>query len=240
MLAKFRKHYFVFTDSTKISPTEFIHVFHQEKQVWPLPTLLRYKIFNSQYDTLRSFDFVFFANANLLFVDQVGEEILPVNHGLCVVLHPGFYAEPDNCNFTYERNSASTAFIPYGNGEHYFMGGFNGGTGVEFMEMSRSLEKNIDDDTLHGLTAVWHDESHLNRYMLDRAPLILNPSYGYPEGSSLPFQPRIIIRDKTKYGGHEDLRGIEIAVTKRSVIHRAISKVTSLVRFVLGKYCEKI
>jgi len=56
--------------------------------------------------------------------------------------------------------------------------------------------------------AVWHDESHLNKYAVEHEAEIkpLSPAYCYPEGWNLPFDKKIISLDKGKYGGHAFLR----------------------------------
>jgi len=35
---------------------------------------------------------------------------------------------------------------------------------------------------------------------------ILSPAYGFGEGWPLPFEPKIIVLDKAKFGGHHFLR----------------------------------
>jgi hypothetical protein len=91
------------------------------------------------------------------------------------------------------------------------MGGFNGGRSFYYRELIKTLKENIDIDLQNGIIAIWHDESHLNRYMLDKSPKILTPSYGYPDGSEFQFEKKIIILDKNKFGGHDSLRGINKA-----------------------------
>ncbi|MBN12513.1 MAG: hypothetical protein CMI17_05845 [Opitutaceae bacterium] len=56
--------------------------------------------------------------------------------------------------------------------------------------------------------ACWHDEAHLNRFAIDfeSSVKLLDPSYGDSEGWNLPINPKIIIRDKDNYGGHDFLR----------------------------------
>jgi hypothetical protein len=55
----------------------------------------------------------------------------------------------------------------------------------------------IKKDSDNGIMAVWHDESHLNRYFIDHKPTtILSPSYCYPESWKLPFHKRILMLDK--------------------------------------------
>lgn len=53
----------------------------------------------------------------------------------------------------------------------------------------------IDEDALNGVTAVWHDESHWNRYLVNHPPtLSLTPSYcWYPDGRSKEFEGKIAV-----------------------------------------------
>jgi hypothetical protein len=53
---------------------------------------------------------------------------------------------------------------------------------------------------------IWHDESALNWYYLDKSPLLVDSSYAYPEGWSIPFNKKIIQRNKNNYGGYDYLR----------------------------------
>ena len=217
-LRNIKKEYYVFTDSETISPGERIHIIYQKQMTWPFPTLYRFKLFNMIKNKLENFDFIFFFNSNMLFINDVGEEILPSNtEKLVAVLHPGFH-DKNNNDFTYERNPSSHAYIPYGVGEHYYMGGLNGGLAIDYLEMIDRLEKNTDNDLFNGIIALWHDESHLNCYLVGKPIKILDPSYGYPEGSGLPCKPKIIIRDKTKWGGHDYLRGKDIYPIKNKVL----------------------
>jgi hypothetical protein len=205
-----QKHYLVFSNSFEfVEPTnDRIHLFFQEQLDWPMPTLLRFKMFSKVVDQLLDFDYVFFFNANMLFLDTVNLDILPSKEqGLLVVKHPGFY-DKNRSEFTYESNPMSKAFISQDQGFHYFMGGFNGGISSNYCEMILTLSKNIEEDLGQEIIAIWHDESHLNHYMLDKNPKILSPAYGYPEGWDLPFERKVLIRDKSKLGGHDYLRNL--------------------------------
>ena len=56
---------------------------------------------------------------------------------------------------------------------------------------------NIYTDLGKNIIAVWHDESHLNRYFVDHKPtVILSPSYCYPESWKLPYKKRLLALDK--------------------------------------------
>jgi hypothetical protein len=152
-------------------------------------------------------DYLYFLNANMLFVDTIGEEAIPhvSNDYLMGVVHPGYYDKPAWA-FPYERNLISRVHIPLTAGKTYYQGCFNGGRVKEFMQMSKDLAMLIDLDLKCGHIPVWHDESALNWHYCFRNPLTLNPGYAYPEGWTIPFIPKILQLDKSKLGGHEYLR----------------------------------
>lgn len=201
------KHYFVFTDKENLiyEDNKFVHKIYQESLGWPNNTLMRFHIFKGIEKDLINYDYVFFLNSNMKFIKEVKKDILPVEEGLLGVKHPGFYNK-SNLEYSYDRNSNSMAYIEEGSGKYYFMGGFNGGRSEDFIKLIDNLVKNIDMDKDKNIVALWHDESHINRYFLDKNVKVIGPEYGYPEGWDLPFEPKIIIRDKNKWGGHKKLR----------------------------------
>ena len=145
---------------------------------WPGPTLHRYGTFLKAWTFLHTFDYIFWIDIDMLFVAPVGEDIF--SSGLTVVLHPGYVGTPG----TPERNPHSAAYISPTANNKYFCGGFNGGTTEAFMEMTDYLDADISRDEKLGITAIWHDESHLNKYLWDNPPAkILDPSYCYPENA---------------------------------------------------------
>jgi hypothetical protein len=207
------KHYFVFTDSEEILGIndERIHPVFQATEEWPLPTLNRFSYFLRVRDQLANFDFVMFMNANLLVQKKITErEILPDPEregNLFVTLHPGYFNKTI-ADFNYDRNELSTARVAPEEGRYYFAGGFNGGTVDEFFSMVDILAERIKKDFDKGVIALWHDESHLNRYMIDYSKPFkkLSPAYLYPQGVKIPFRKKIIVLDKSKLGGHSFLR----------------------------------
>jgi len=201
------------------STNDRVHTVPHKQSGWPYDTLMRFHVFSGIKDQLKAFDYIFFFNANMLFTQAVmPKEFLPTgitDDGLMATLHPGYFNQPVS-NFPYEQEQpASKAYINKGEGKHYFMGGLNGGTSVAYLQLIESLKNNTQVDLDNKIIAKWHDESQLNKYMLDKNPKILSPAYGYPEGRKLPFEPRIIIRDKNKYGGHSFLRN-----EKRSLLEK--------------------
>lgn len=226
-LPKHKKTYFVFTDAENLyaEGNENIVKVDQSNLGWPNNTLLRFEMFERVLSSLKDYDFIFFCNANLLFLEEVNEEFLPIEEGLLAVIHPGFYNKKPT-DFPYERNEKSLAYIPMGEGKRYFMGGLNGGRAEDYIRLIQELNARIHRDLEHDIIAVWHDESHINRYLIDNKAKILDSGYGYPEGWNLPFKPIIIIRDKSKWGGHNFLRDSKDSFTTR--VKRKLKKILSL------------
>lgn len=200
----YEKHYFVFTDSNKITSLENITVIEKQSKGFPDDSLYRFNMFLEVEQAVSSYDYVFFLNSNMQFLKEVSLEIFPHEKfkGLIGVTHPLGYIYADRPSmFTYERNRKSTAYIPKLKGReyNYFMGGFNGGSTREYFIMIKELDRCVIEDDSNGIVAVYHDESHLNRYFFENTVHSLPTSYGFPEGRSFPFDPIVIIRDKTKY-----------------------------------------
>ena len=210
LLPNDEKFYFVFTDAESIdyeNDNKNIKRIYQENLGWPDNTLKRFHIFLKHKNLYDDMDYLYFFNANLMILKEISrEEFIPQGNNLMVTVHPGYFNKPKE-KFTYERDSKSTAFIPMGEGEHYIAGGLNGAKRDVFIQMMEELKNNIDKDEENNFVASWHDESHINAYIYHHKNYqILSPSYLYPEGWDIPFEPYILIRDKKRYGGHEELR----------------------------------
>ena len=211
-----KKDYYVFTDNNQIDFEKNPNVkkINQQKLGWPYDTMMRFDLFLGQEDSLKEYDYIFFFNANLLFVAPVGAEILPTadKGGIVTCKHPASYGKAID-RFAYERNPLSSSYIPFGSGHYYVQGALIGGTASAFLNLCRWCSNGIHKDMEHGIIPIWHDESILNKYILEKDSLILECNYLYPEGADIPQfkkQKKIIIRDKSdpKYGGHDYLRGI--------------------------------
>jgi len=213
LLKNHEKKYFIFTDNPECIRGKNIKVIKREPEAWPFSTMKRFHMFEEISDELAGFDNVFFFNANMKIIRDIGEEIIPGpnNNFLMAGLHPAFYNKnPDS--FTYDRNPESTAYIPFGKGEKYYQGCLNGGSAEAFLMMARSLRQAVDTDHSKGIIALWHDESHLNKYLLDKSPLAMTPEYLYPEGWNIKgFSKCIRImqldKENPRYGGVKWLRG---------------------------------
>ena len=163
---------------------------HHPHEPWPGPTLNRYKKFLSMRPLLEEFDYLYYMDVDMRAVGTIGDEILGdrVN-----VLHPYFVGKRG----TPETRIKSTAYISPRQPMRYFAGGFQGGSSACFLSMAESIHERIEIDKQNEITAVWHDESHLNRYLVSHPPtVVLSPSYCYPESQSMPYEKRLLALDK--------------------------------------------
>jgi hypothetical protein len=216
-----QKEYFVFTDSETLYSEDIcnrIHKIYQKQLGWPDDTLMRFHMFDSISEKLEKFDYIFFMNANCKCVTTITEEeFLPKDKDILVVQHPGAYKKRPN-KFTYDRNPKSTAYIPKGQGQYYICGGINGGKSEAYLNLIKELKKNIDIDKANGVIAKWHDESHINRYILNHDNwMILSPSYCFAEGWNLPFEPKILVREKSNYFDSVEIKSGKLVSLKRKV-----------------------
>ena len=224
------KEYFVFTDAETLdfeNKNKNIHKIFQTNLGWPNNTLMRFDMFKKIKKDLMTRDYMFFFNSNLIFQEEItSTEFLPQDgENLVACIHPGFF-DKKRKKFTYEKNPLSKAYIPEDKGRFYFAGGINGGRTTAFLEAMDVMDANIKEDTKNNVIAVWHDESHWNRYLLDRQDVkMLHPGYLYPDGMKLPFAKKISIRDKNKYGGHDTMRG-----TKSGLLKKIKAKVGKLIK----------
>ena len=182
---------------TTHSPSGSLFIKQIEHQPWPMMTLLRYNMFKSiEQELEQNYDYVFYSDVDMLFVDKVGDEVL--GKGLTATIHPGFYNKPREL-FTYETNPLSYAYIHPDQGRFYFAGGFQGGTTESFLTAIRECSSGVTADLSNKIIAVWQDESHWNRYLSDyKGPLVkLSPSYCFPESwDHLPFKKKLLALDK--------------------------------------------
>jgi histo-blood group ABO system transferase len=181
--------YFVFTDQEFDPPEDVVRI-EQPRLGWPYDTMMRYQVYLDHWPRLLKQDYLFACDADMLFVGDVGDEILGER---VATLHPGFVGKRGS----YETNPLSKAYISKKEGSCYFAGGFYGGERDSFFHILQTNIDHIQDDLKRGIVAVWHDESHWNRYCIDFPPtLILTPSYCYPESWNLPYTKKLIALDK--------------------------------------------
>ena len=193
----------LFTDHD-VETSDNVKVSQIEHEDWPMPTLKRYNYFVKEKEHISKFDYCYYFDIDMGIVDKVGDEVLS---DLVATMHPyqTFYSKNDR---SYDRNPNSSAYVRYGEeGPNYYAGGFNGGSTKEFLKMSEVISERVTKDLEKGIIALWHDESQMNRYMIDNPPsLSLTPSYCFAEelinNSAYQYEPKIIALKKD----HDELR----------------------------------
>jgi histo-blood group ABO system transferase len=187
---------------------------------FPFPTLYRYKWMTQYADRLTAKN-LFYIDVDMLFVDKVGEEILPQADELVTVYSPGFNNEINGGWADTLTPPESTAWLPKELRHGYYAGGFQGGSRDAYLMAASVLDKNIDIDLEtaqrigftqnSGVMAQYHDESHWNHYLKYHPFRVLNNEYCMVESMKLRktweiehLKPRIISLDKD----HEKIRNI--------------------------------
>lgn len=174
---------------------------------WPEVTLMRYKLIKdylSQNQPEESIIYLWL-DIDLECVKKV--EYNPLEFQNCeyiTVQHPGNYVA--NMLNSLEGNPLSEAYLdkktldglPY----TYAQGCLWGGFGRSFRNMVDSLEASVRIDNDKEITAIWHDESHLNKFIVENIKLnknnikTLSSSFAYPQNWDLGIEAIIIHKDK--------------------------------------------
>lgn len=212
-----KKNFIVFSDNPQLGSLKNpdVKFFPIERKGFPFDTLLRFEIFLQAEELLKDCDYVFYFNANILFNSPVLEsDILPneSQEGLVCANHP-IISRYNKDAYPYERNPSSLAYIKDGDGYAYVQGALIGGTSDAFIRMSKILAENIRRDLQKNIVAIWHDESHLNRYILDKTPKLLPIEFLCPNTrkyrNRCKSEIKILLLEKEhpQYGGTDFIRG---------------------------------
>lgn len=174
-----------------------------EHEPWPFTTLKRFHYFKSAKDIIEKSDYSFYVDADSLFVGNIESSLLP-NSGMIGTIHPCLFNGPG----TPERNPISKAYIPHGSSNRYFCGGFFGGSTQSFMDMTDEMVKAIEYDLSNDFIALWHDESHINRYFYENPPsVVLDIPFAVAESLAKVYSSSgVLFLDKNLKGGHDFFR----------------------------------
>uniref|UniRef100_A0A3B5ARN9 Alpha 1,3-galactosyltransferase 2 n=1 Tax=Stegastes partitus TaxID=144197 RepID=A0A3B5ARN9_9TELE len=201
--------YYVFTDlpdrvpNISLAPQRHLKVVPVVKHSrWQDVSMMRMKTIS---DTIESelrhhFRYVFCFDVDQEFKGRFGSEALGDSVAL---LHAHFYKSQER-KFTYDRNPKSKAFIA--TGDFYYHAAIFGGTWANVKHLADACYLNIMLDKQSNVEALWHDESHLNKYFLIHKPSrLLSPEYCWD--LSIGHEPDIrIIRLKWAPKHYEKLR----------------------------------
>jgi histo-blood group ABO system transferase len=199
LLNDLRKHFLnghsikvvLFTDH-EYDGSDSLDVFRIEHKPWPEPSLKKYNYINLEQEYFKGFDYLFIFDADISLVGDVGEEVL---QDLVGVLHPCWIFQSKKL-YPYEKRKECNAYIADRHHDKYYAGAFAGGRASTFLKMAKTIAERVEQDEENGVTAIWHDESHLNKYFNENPPTALPPSYMFPEefigNSQYPFEPKIV------------------------------------------------
>lgn len=153
-----------------------------EHERWPYVTLHRFKYLLNFAEEIGKSDYFFFIDADLWPVSNISlEEITSPYHELVGVQHPGFLGMIGT--FETDTRSLANIFDSKYDLSIYRQGCFWGGKPGPVLDMINTLNERIDIDDSHKITARWHDESHMNKYFVERNEkvLTLHPGFAQPE-----------------------------------------------------------
>ncbi|XP_023672897.1 globoside alpha-1,3-N-acetylgalactosaminyltransferase 1-like isoform X2 [Paramormyrops kingsleyae] len=182
-MVDFKVHYHIFTDQLQDVPAVdlaagrkiFVHQVPKLKR-WQDISASRMQMIQTiiEEQLYREADYIYCQDVDAKFHFRWGAETLD---RLVGQIHPWFY-DLGRDQFTYERRPESTAYIPPGEGDFYYIGAMFGGRVEEVYKLVKSCHENLEADKANGIEAAWQEESHLNWYLLYNKPSkILSPEY---------------------------------------------------------------
>lgn len=203
------KTFLVFTDGEGDFP-EDVKVYSQKHLEWPYITLTRFEILNKAREEIAKHDWLVFLDADTIVVDKVLEEDFFSDKPLFGVWHPCHYLKMPPHNRLPGALETNPLSLSYVNTETelpdvYYQGCLWGGKVPEVLDMIDELKNRVNIDLKNNVIAVWHDESHLNKYFIENMSIVntLHPEYAYPEVFSeyCEFEPKIVhlAKDNSKY-----------------------------------------
>lgn len=157
---------FAFTDEPNDPVFEKTNVITKkvEHLKWPFITLYRFKFMRMIEKELEEFSHVYFIDADLWAVSEITEQEIHSDSPLVGVQHPGFVGKIGT--FETDTRSKATIFDGTYDVKTYRQGCFWGGKSRDVIEMIQTTDAWVDEDLRNGIVAVWHDESHMNKYFL--------------------------------------------------------------------------
>ena len=101
---------------------------------------------------------------------------------------------------SWETRKVSSAFVPRLLRRNYYCGGVWFGLNSPFKSLIQNLKLQVEIDSQNGVMALWHDESHLNRWAAYNVHTTFLPSLCFDESySQLRSLPNLITAvDKAK------------------------------------------
>jgi hypothetical protein len=167
-----------------------IQIQHAEFENWTLATLMRFKEIIKYKNILPDQNTIWLdADMRIVNPKEFCEQIAEMN-SMTFARHPGFVfsltkfwnfgllrtlktlltyfgflSRGQIFNGPWENNRESLANVKPISRRRYIHGAIWGGPKSDFINMCEELDRDIDHDLENGIVAIWHDESHINRYL---------------------------------------------------------------------------
>eukprot|EP00050_Salpingoeca_kvevrii_P009479 m.309252 g.309252 ORF g.309252 m.309252 type:complete len:923 (+) comp22777_c0_seq1:87-2855(+) len=185
------KHIILFTDDLEMQTVlaEYeselleITVVQVKPEPWPQSSMLRVHKMLEHADVFKRDDIVVNIDSDLLFRSDVCSEFLTGSFGTLV---PWFEGGPRE-TWSFETNPKSAAFVDFNKAQYYYTGALFGGERMWFLDTISMMKRLTDKDLGQRppFIPIWHDESILNRVLLDSPPdTVLSGFYLFPEPPS--------------------------------------------------------
>nr|XP_046239329.1 N-acetyllactosaminide alpha-1,3-galactosyltransferase-like isoform X2 [Scatophagus argus] len=173
--------YYVFTDMPekmphiKLAPRRSLKVFKVERHSrWQDVSMMRMKTISEviESDIRHHCTHVFCFDVDQVFTGRFGSEAL----GDSVALLHAYYYHLPKCLYTYDHNPKSKAYME--RGDFYYHAAVFGGSWKSVKALTEACYQSIMEDKENNVEALWHDESHLNKYLwLHKPSRVLSPEY---------------------------------------------------------------
>jgi GR25 family glycosyltransferase involved in LPS biosynthesis len=169
---------------TKTKEGSDLFLYKINRKGFPGDTLYRYHYMLKAETELLQCHHIFYMDVDYRVYQHLSTDEFLVD-GIVVTRHLHNITETFRGNHigSPETRPESTACINKNEKMNYYVcGGFQGGSAQAFINMCHEIKKNIDKDDNNSIMAVYHDESHLNRYVLSHPPTkVLDQAYIYAE-----------------------------------------------------------
>jgi hypothetical protein len=239
LLPGVNKQYFLFTSEKEVQVQNNVTVFNTPSVDWPYSTLRKFSYLLSIEELLKEYEYVFYFNANTVFVEKITlEEYFPSDNIELVVVAQQFFCLGNRKSFPFESRESISAYIAPNNFEmkRYYAAGFLGGKCADFLKLCRKISLWVNVDLKCDRIAVWHDESYFNRYISEYKGLIrvLHPGYINSDDAVSLFERRVKLVDKQILMGEVNFRD-----PNRELKPNLYDLVLSRLRYVIVVFLEK-
>uniref|UniRef100_A0A674IL53 Histo-blood group ABO system transferase 1-like n=1 Tax=Terrapene triunguis TaxID=2587831 RepID=A0A674IL53_9SAUR len=196
-LSGHRVNFYLFTDhpekvpSMKLAPEKSLVIIPvQNYSRWQDISMNRMDIISNHIRTHWRYevDYLYSMDIDVQMFEHIGVEIIDTLVG---TISSWQYTKPRDSN-SYERRPESRAAIPSGEGDFYYAASFYGGSVSEVYKLTTACFKGVTEDRANGIEAKWHEESHLNKYLLYHKPTrLLSPEYYWDEELIRPLRGKV-------------------------------------------------